>query len=105
MVISRVIIRVSPFRALITLLMTYLLSPLPLQVELASHNPGASTAALLSIQGYVLEWLPWKGSIGFHEVFYNGRRVLSGRAFQYRRYSCSGLLKQHMLYNIPPKPN
>ena len=36
MVISRVIIRVSPFRALITLLITllitYLLSPVPLQV-------------------------------------------------------------------------
>ena len=32
MVISRVIIRVTPFRALITLLRTYLLSPLPLQV-------------------------------------------------------------------------
>ena len=32
MVISRVIIRVTPFRALITLLITYLLSPLPLQV-------------------------------------------------------------------------
>ena len=31
MVISRVIIRVTPFRALITLLITYLLSPLPLQ--------------------------------------------------------------------------
>ena len=29
---SRVIIRVTPFRALITLLITYLLSPLPLQV-------------------------------------------------------------------------
>ena len=29
MVISRVIIRVTPFRALITLLITYLLSPLP----------------------------------------------------------------------------
>ena len=33
MVISRVIIRVTPFRARITLLITYLLSPLPLQVE------------------------------------------------------------------------
>ena len=33
MVISRVIIRVAPFRAVITLLITYLLSPLPLQVE------------------------------------------------------------------------
>ena len=33
MVISRVIIRVTPFRALITLLITYLLSPLPLQVR------------------------------------------------------------------------
>ena len=32
--ISRVIIRVTPFRALITLLLTYLLSPLPLQVGL-----------------------------------------------------------------------
>ena len=31
--ISRVIIRVTPFRALITLLITYLLSPLPLQVH------------------------------------------------------------------------
>ena len=33
MVISRVIIRVTPFRARITLLITYLLSPLPLQVD------------------------------------------------------------------------
>ena len=33
LVISRVIIRVTPFRALITLLRTYLLSPLPLQVN------------------------------------------------------------------------
>ena len=33
MVINRVIIRVTPFRALITLLITYLLSPLPLQVN------------------------------------------------------------------------
>ena len=32
LVISRGIIRVSPIRALITLLITYLLSPLPLQV-------------------------------------------------------------------------
>ena len=32
MVLSRVIIRVTPFRAFITLLITYLLSPLPLQV-------------------------------------------------------------------------
>ena len=34
MVIGRVIIRVTPFRALTTLLITYLLSPLPLQVGL-----------------------------------------------------------------------
>ena len=33
LVISRVIIRVTPFSALITLLKTYLLSPLPLQVQ------------------------------------------------------------------------
>ena len=32
LVLSRVIIGVTPFRALITLLITYLLSPLPLQV-------------------------------------------------------------------------
>ena len=32
MVISRVTIRVTPFSALITLLITYLLNPLPLQV-------------------------------------------------------------------------
>ena len=32
LVIRRVIIRVTPFRALITLLITYLLSPLSLQV-------------------------------------------------------------------------
>ena len=32
LVIGRVIIRVTPFRALTTLLITYLLSPLPLQV-------------------------------------------------------------------------
>ena len=31
--ISRVIIRVTPFRALIALLITYLLGPLPLQVK------------------------------------------------------------------------
>ena len=30
---SRVIIRVTPLRALVTLLITYLLSPLPLQVQ------------------------------------------------------------------------
>ena len=39
LVISRVIIRVTPFRALITLLITYLLSPLPLQV--LGFNKGA----------------------------------------------------------------
>ena len=33
LVLTRVIIRVTPFRALITLLITYLLSPLPLQVR------------------------------------------------------------------------
>ena len=32
LVISRVLIRVTPFRAVIPLLITYLLSPLPLQV-------------------------------------------------------------------------
>ena len=38
MVISRVIIRVTPFRALITLLITYLLSPLHLQVTLLGYS-------------------------------------------------------------------
>ena len=40
LVISRDTIRVTPFRALITLLITYLLSPLPLQVERARRPPG-----------------------------------------------------------------
>ena len=35
---SRVIIGVTPFRVLITLLITYLLSPLPLQVEPPIEN-------------------------------------------------------------------
>ena len=39
-VISKVIIRVTPFRALITLLITHLLSPLSLQVELRIHFLG-----------------------------------------------------------------
>ena len=39
MVISRVRIRVTPFRALTTLLITYLLSPLPLQVTLSPQTP------------------------------------------------------------------
>ena len=52
MVISRVIIRVTPFRALITLLITYLLSPLPLQVQnprpcRASGSPLISGNALI----------------------------------------------------------
>ena len=38
MVIGRVIIRVTPFRAPITLLITYLLSPLPLQVSGSVRN-------------------------------------------------------------------
>ena len=37
LVISGVITRVTPFRALITLLITYLLGPLPLQV-VTSHG-------------------------------------------------------------------
>ena len=44
LVISRVIIRVTPFRALMTLLITYLLSPLPLQVPMilgASKHPAS----------------------------------------------------------------
>ena len=40
MVISRVIIGVTPFRALICLLITYLLSPLPLQVGGVVSNKG-----------------------------------------------------------------
>ena len=39
MVIGRVIIRVTPFRALITLLITHLLRPLPLQVNPQTLNP------------------------------------------------------------------
>ena len=39
LVISRVIIRVAPFRALTTLLLTYLLSRLPLQVVPKPRTP------------------------------------------------------------------
>ena len=38
LVISRVIIRATPFRTLITLLITYLLSPLPLQVVVQAYH-------------------------------------------------------------------
>ena len=48
MVISRVIFRVTPFRALITLLITYLLSPLPLQVGLRVRAWGST--GLLQLQ-------------------------------------------------------
>ena len=40
-VISRVIIKVTPFRVLITLLITYLLSPLGLQVRTAANSRSA----------------------------------------------------------------
>ena len=40
LVISRVIIRVTPFRALITVRIAYLLSPLPLQVGLGLRGLG-----------------------------------------------------------------
>ena len=46
LVISRFIIRVAPFRALITLLLTHLLSPLPLQVETPNRTQPAAMAAL-----------------------------------------------------------
>ena len=48
MVISRVIIRVTPFRALNTLLITYFLSPLPLQ-EVSQTYPGNSRFNLFSV--------------------------------------------------------
>ena len=47
LVISRVIIRVTPFRALITLLITYLLSPLPLQVEVIRIIPTSVLTSLM----------------------------------------------------------
>ena len=56
MAISRVIIRVTPFRALISLLITYLLSPLPLQVHYVDHGSnrrpqGASQPELVTLSG------------------------------------------------------
>ena len=44
--ISRVIIGVTPFRVLITLLVTYLLRPLPLQVDHAMFRGRSATAFL-----------------------------------------------------------
>ena len=49
LVISRVIIRVAPFRALITLLITYLLSPLPLQVGYGTT--GVPTVGWVELSG------------------------------------------------------
>ena len=52
LVISRVIIRVTPFRALITLLITYLLSPLPLQVGVsAPHGLGFRCLGVRGFRG------------------------------------------------------
>ena len=53
LVISRVVIRVTPFKALITLLITYLLSPRPLQViqlsgDLLSHLVAQAVMCLSS---------------------------------------------------------
>ena len=47
-VISRVIIRVTPFRVLITLLITHILSPLGLQVRMCSDSRSVHTHRLLS---------------------------------------------------------
>ena len=49
MVVSRVIIKVTPFRALTTLLITYLLSPLPLQV-------GSSVTLMVLVLFVVERW-------------------------------------------------
>ena len=49
MAISRVIIRVTPFRALITLLITCLLSPLPLQVGALRDDCDLACRPLYSI--------------------------------------------------------
>ena len=54
MVICRVMIRVTPFRALITLLITYLLSPLPLQVYLSNHSE-VSGSGFRGFQGDLLQ--------------------------------------------------
>ena len=55
MVISRAIVRVTPFRALLTLLITYLLSPLPLQASFRGNSGG-------------LQRLRGKGSFGVRGV-------------------------------------
>ena len=58
MVISRVIIRVTPFRALITLLITYLLSPLPLQVGFEGEGLGFGLKGLgISGSGFRVQLL------------------------------------------------
>ena len=55
--ISRVIIVATPIRVLITLLITYLLSPLPLQVEPCKAAEDAKAAALPPAERKVLPWV------------------------------------------------
>ena len=52
MVISRVVIRVSKFRARITLLITYLLSPLPLQAG-SCFLTGSEGVSILASERFV----------------------------------------------------
>ena len=63
MVISRVIIRVTPFRARITLLITYLLSPLPLQVGYGTT--GVPTVGWVELSGRTHLSLDGFVNIGF----------------------------------------
>ena len=53
--ISRVIIGVSPFRVLITLLITYLLTPLPLQV--GCHEGPLIFTTTVAVHDNVFVWL------------------------------------------------
>ena len=51
-VISRVIIGVTPFRVLITRLITYLLSPLPLQAGFSGSVQGSLRVPLKDLYGF-----------------------------------------------------
>ena len=68
MAISRVIVGVTPFRALITLLITYLLSPLPFQVTPLNPESTQGLCRLLPLSPAGVHLQSAAGAFGREEV-------------------------------------
>ena len=84
MVKSRATIRVTPFRALVTLLITYLLSPLPLQVGFRVEGLGSLPLLSSGFRGLV--------SLGLLAVWgVEGFRVERIRTVQVLRFRTCGV--------------